>query len=92
MMDAGDVDVVMGGPPCQGVSGNNRHAVKVNILDDSRCAIGSVCCNDRRSALCVAVMHVLNVCRRWLWDYGLMLMLHAAVPLSALTWRKHQSC
>ena len=44
--DAGDVDVVMGGPPCQGVSGNNRHAAQVNILDDSRYAIGSVCGND----------------------------------------------
>ena len=36
--DAGDVDVVMGGPPCQGISGSNRHAVRVNILDDSRYA------------------------------------------------------
>lgn len=33
---AGDVDIVMGGPPCQGISGNNRHAARVNILDDSR--------------------------------------------------------
>ena len=59
MMDAGDVDVVMGGPPCQGVSGNNRHAVKVNILDDSRYAIGFVCCSDVHSVLCVALVHVI---------------------------------
>ena len=33
---AGDIDIVMGGPPCQGVSGLNRHAVKIDIRDDSR--------------------------------------------------------
>ena len=35
---AGDIDVVMGGPPCQGVSGHNRHGARINILADSRCA------------------------------------------------------
>ncbi|KAL0040722.1 hypothetical protein WJX79_003028 [Trebouxia sp. C0005] len=32
----GDIDIVIGGPPCQGVTGLNRHAVKVDIRDDSR--------------------------------------------------------
>ncbi|DBB18710.1 TPA: hypothetical protein ACH3X3_000316 [Trebouxia sp. C0006] len=32
----GDIDVVMGGPPCQGVSGHNRHGARINILEDSR--------------------------------------------------------
>ena len=26
----------MGGPPCQGVSGHNRHGARTNILEDSR--------------------------------------------------------
>lgn len=26
----------MGGPPCQGVSGHNRHGARINILEDSR--------------------------------------------------------
>ncbi len=34
--NAGDIDVVMGGPPCQGVSGHNRHGARINILEDSR--------------------------------------------------------
>ena len=38
---AGDIDVVMGGPPCQGVSGHNRHGARINILADSRCAMAS---------------------------------------------------
>ncbi len=33
---AGDIDIVIGGPPCQGVTGLNRHAVRVDIRDDSR--------------------------------------------------------
>lgn len=33
---AGDIDIVMGGPPCQGVTGLNRHAVRNDIRDDSR--------------------------------------------------------
>lgn len=32
----GDIDVVMGGPPCQGVSGLNRHCATENILKDGR--------------------------------------------------------
>ncbi|KAH7617097.1 putative DNA (cytosine-5)-methyltransferase 1 [Nannochloris sp. 'desiccata'] len=32
----GDVDLFVGGPPCQGVSGNNRHALTKNILLDPR--------------------------------------------------------
>ena len=32
----GDIDIVIGGPPCQGVTGLNRHAVRVDIRDDSR--------------------------------------------------------
>jgi len=32
----GDVDLFVGGPPCQGVSGNNRHALTKNILQDPR--------------------------------------------------------
>lgn len=32
----GDIDVVMGGPPCQGVSGLNRHSATENILKDGR--------------------------------------------------------
>lgn len=32
----GDVDVVMGGPPCQGVSGLNRHGKTRDIIDDPR--------------------------------------------------------
>ena len=35
----GDIDVVMGGPPCQGVSGLNRHSAVENILKDGRCAV-----------------------------------------------------
>ena len=34
---AGDIDMVMGGPPCQGVSGLNRHAATSNTLQDGRC-------------------------------------------------------
>lgn len=33
---AGEIDVVMGGPPCQGVSGLNRHSATENILKDGR--------------------------------------------------------
>jgi site-specific DNA-cytosine methylase len=32
----GEVDLLVGGPPCQGVSGNNRHALTKNILKDAR--------------------------------------------------------
>ncbi|BDA50272.1 probable DNA (cytosine-5)-methyltransferase 3 [Coccomyxa sp. Obi] len=32
----GDVDAVMGGPPCQGVSGLNRHAKRADIVNDPR--------------------------------------------------------
>ena len=32
----GDIDVVMGGPPCQGVSGLNRHSATEDILKDGR--------------------------------------------------------
>ena len=32
----GEVDLFVGGPPCQGVSGNNRHALLTNILEDPR--------------------------------------------------------
>ncbi len=31
-----DVDAVMGGPPCQGVSGLNRHAKRADIVNDPR--------------------------------------------------------
>ena len=34
----GEVGVVVGGPPCQGVSGLNRHASHVSILADPRSA------------------------------------------------------
>ena len=33
----GDVDIIMGGPPCQGVSGLNRHGKTKQIIDDPRC-------------------------------------------------------
>ncbi len=33
---AGNIDVVMGGPPCQGVSGLNRHSARTEILKDGR--------------------------------------------------------
>ena len=33
----GQVDLVMGGPPCQGVSGLNRHSKTQDIINDSRC-------------------------------------------------------
>ena len=33
---AGDVDVVMGGPPCQSVSGLNRHGKVKDIMKDPR--------------------------------------------------------
>jgi hypothetical protein len=32
----GDVDIVTGGPPCQGMSGLNRHARTADVLTDSR--------------------------------------------------------
>lgn len=32
----GDVDIIMGGPPCQGVSGLNRHGKTKEIIDDPR--------------------------------------------------------
>ncbi|KAK9823255.1 hypothetical protein WJX72_001381 [[Myrmecia] bisecta] len=32
----GDIDVVVGGPPCQGMSGLNRHAKVVDILNDAK--------------------------------------------------------
>jgi DNA (cytosine-5)-methyltransferase 1 len=32
----GQVDLVMGGPPCQGVSGLNRHGSTHNIIHDAR--------------------------------------------------------
>ena len=32
----GDVDCIMGGPPCQGVSGLNRHGKTEEIIDDPR--------------------------------------------------------
>lgn len=32
----GQVHVVMGGPPCQGVSGLNRHAKRAKIINDPR--------------------------------------------------------
>ncbi|KAK9786489.1 hypothetical protein WJX73_009011 [Symbiochloris irregularis] len=32
----GDVGLIMGGPPCQGVSGNNRNALMENILVDGK--------------------------------------------------------
>ncbi len=34
----GQVDIVTGGPPCQGMSGLNRHARTVDVLTDSRYA------------------------------------------------------
>jgi site-specific DNA-cytosine methylase len=33
----GDVGIVTGGPPCQGMSGLNRHARTADVLTDSRC-------------------------------------------------------
>ena len=32
----GAVDVVTGGPPCQGMSGLNRHAASTGVLEDTR--------------------------------------------------------
>jgi site-specific DNA-cytosine methylase len=32
----GEVDCIMGGPPCQGVSGLNRHGKTEEIIDDPR--------------------------------------------------------
>jgi DNA (cytosine-5)-methyltransferase 1 len=32
----GEVDLIVGGPPCQGISGNNRHAKTYDILRDPR--------------------------------------------------------
>lgn len=32
----GDVDCIMGGPPCQGLSGLNRHGKTTEIIDDPR--------------------------------------------------------
>lgn len=32
----GDVQVIMGGPPCQGVSGLNRHGKHTDVLNDPR--------------------------------------------------------
>jgi DNA (cytosine-5)-methyltransferase 1 len=34
----GDVDAITGGPPCQGVSGLNRHSKQTDIINDPRCA------------------------------------------------------
>ncbi|GAX80751.1 hypothetical protein CEUSTIGMA_g8186.t1 [Chlamydomonas eustigma] len=32
----GDVDMIMGGPPCQGLSGLNRNAARLDILNDPK--------------------------------------------------------
>ena len=38
----GEVGAVVGGPPCQGVSGLNRHGLLENIICDARCCLA--CC------------------------------------------------
>ena len=38
----GDVDIICGGPPCQGASGNNRHRNNAEPFDDDKnlqCAV-----------------------------------------------------
>ncbi len=40
----GDVDIIMGGPPCQGVSGLNRHGKTKEIIDDPRCGRSKMIC------------------------------------------------
>lgn len=34
----GDIDVVVGGPPCQSITGFNRHGKRENVLEDVKCA------------------------------------------------------
>ena len=57
----GDVDIIMGGPPCQGVSGLNRHGKTKEIIDDPRCEsrnhlMADKCFKDRTVAKLVRCM------------------------------------